>query len=52
MGPTGKPMKGFVFVGAEGPKTDRMLERWVARCVLFATSLAPKKPRFDDSPQA
>jgi hypothetical protein len=42
---TGRPMKGFVFVGAEGVKSDRMLERWVDRGVAFASSLPPKKPK-------
>ena len=42
---TGKPMKGFVFVGAEGLKTERMLRRWVDRGVEFASSLPPKKPK-------
>ena len=42
---TGKPMKGFVFVGAEGLKTGRMLTTWVDRGVAFASSLPPKKPK-------
>lgn len=42
---TGKPMKGFVFVGAEGVRTDRALNRWVDRGVAYASSLPPKKPK-------
>jgi TfoX/Sxy family transcriptional regulator of competence genes len=42
---TGKPMKGFVFVGADGLKTERMLKSWVDRGVAFASSLPPKKPK-------
>jgi TfoX/Sxy family transcriptional regulator of competence genes len=41
----GKPMKGFVFVGAEGLNTERMLKAWVDRGVAFASSLPPKKPK-------
>jgi len=41
----GKPMKGFVFVGADGLKTERMLKSWVYRGVAFASSLPPKKPK-------
>ena len=42
---TGKPMKGFVFVDAEGLKTERTLKSWVDRGVAFASSLPPKKPK-------
>lgn len=42
---TGKPMKGFVFVGADGLNTERMLKSWVDRGVAFASSLPPKKPK-------
>jgi hypothetical protein len=42
---TGRPMKGFVFVGAEGLKTERMLQGWVDRGVGFASSLPPKQPK-------
>jgi hypothetical protein len=33
---TGKPMKGFVFVGPGALKTERMLIGWVSRGVAFA----------------
>ena len=39
---TGKPMKGFLFVGSESLESDRDLERWVKRGVAFARSL-PRK---------
>lgn len=42
---TGRPMKGFVFVGPEGLKTESMLEGWVGRGVAFASSLPSKKPK-------
>ena len=36
---TGKPMKGFVFVGAEGVTARLALNRWVDRGVTYASSL-------------
>ena len=42
---TGKPMKGFVYVGPQGLKTERMLIGWVSRGVAFAATLPPKKPK-------
>jgi TfoX/Sxy family transcriptional regulator of competence genes len=39
---TGKPMKGFVYVGAEGLATDADLARWVGYGLSFARSL-PRK---------
>ena len=39
---TGKPMRGYVFVGAEGVKTSEMLRRWVQECMAFADGLPPK----------
>lgn len=41
---TGRPMKGFLFVGPDGTKTHRQLRRWVDRSVAYASSLPPKKP--------
>ena len=38
---TGRPMKGFVFVGA-GAVGDRVLRQWVQRGVIFAESLPAK----------
>lgn len=42
---TGKPMRGFLFVGPAGLKTERSLQRWVDRGVAYASSLPPKKPK-------
>ena len=39
---TGRPMKGFVFVGPEGIKEDGALAGWMDRGVTFAQSL-PRK---------
>lgn len=39
---TGRPMKGFVFVGLEGTQREEGLEEWVGRGVGFAQTL-PKK---------
>jgi TfoX/Sxy family transcriptional regulator of competence genes len=39
----GKTMDGWLRVEAEGVKTKRQLERWVARGVAYARSLPPKK---------
>ena len=39
---TGKPMKGFVYVAAEGIAEDEDLAGWVERGVSFASSLPVK----------
>ncbi len=39
---TGRPMKGFVFVGPEGTQTESNVEKWVLRGVAFAGSLPAK----------
>lgn len=39
---TGKPMKGFLFVGAEGTARLRDLERWVERGLRFVDGLPPR----------
>ena len=39
---TGRPMKGFVYVGCDGIESDENLRRWVARGVDFAGSLPSK----------
>ena len=36
---TGRPMKGMVYVGPEGYRTDDSLRKWVDRAVDFAASL-------------
>ena len=42
---TGRPMRGFLFVGPDGSKTDRSLQSWVDRGVAYASTLPPKKPK-------
>ena len=39
---TGKPMKGWVLVSADGYEADGDLDEWVNLGVTFALSLAPK----------
>ncbi len=39
---TGRPMKGFVYVGPEGLASDEQLEEWVGRGLSFVRSLPPK----------
>ena len=39
---TGRPMKGWVVVTADGVESDDQLEAWVQRGVGFALSLPPK----------
>ncbi len=40
---TGKPMKGFVYVGPEGVESDEALREWVDVGVDYVRSLPPKK---------
>lgn len=42
---TGRPMKGYVFVGQEGLKTRAQLQRWVNEAFEFVASLPPKQPK-------
>ena len=39
---TGKPLKGFVYVDAEGYAEDEDLEHWIERAAAFAESLPAK----------
>jgi TfoX/Sxy family transcriptional regulator of competence genes len=39
---TGRPIKGWVFVSAEGLKSDDDLREWVQQGVDFALSLPPR----------
>lgn len=39
---TGKPMKGWLVVEADGIKTDKQLSAWVKEGVDFASTLPPK----------
>ena len=39
---TGKPMKGWLLVEADGFKTEKQLDAWIKVGVEFASSLPPK----------
>lgn len=39
---TGKPLKGFVYVGIQSFASDEDLESWVRRCEEFVSTLPPK----------
>ena len=39
---TGKPMKGWLLVKADGVKTDKQLSAWVKEGLEFALTLPPK----------
>ena len=41
---TGRPLKGFVFIEAEGSRTARQLRAWLSLSLSLAQSL-PRKPR-------
>ena len=40
---TGRPMKGFVYVSPEALKGSSALQRWLKRCLAFASSLPARK---------
>ena len=42
---TGRPMKGYVFVGSPGIDADADLKAWVDQTYAFAASLPPKAPK-------
>lgn len=42
---TGKPMRGYVFVGPGALASDAALAAWVSQCAAFTASLPEKKPR-------
>ena len=39
---TGRPLRGFIYVGPGGYKTEALLSRWIKRGTDFALSLPPK----------
>lgn len=39
---TGKPMRGYVFVGPEALRTDAQLGRWIEICAEFVRTLPSK----------
>lgn len=42
---TGKPLRGFVYVGSAGLKTSASLKSWVDRGVDYVISLPPKSAK-------
>ena len=40
---TGRPMKGFLYVGQDALKSSSELNQWLKRCLAFASSLPAKK---------
>jgi TfoX/Sxy family transcriptional regulator of competence genes len=42
---TGRPLKGMVFVAAEGLRTEAALSHWVRRGVAFVTLASASKPK-------
>ena len=36
---TGRPIKGFVFVGPEGSRTEKSLSNWITQSLEYAVSL-------------
>lgn len=42
---TGRPMKGFLYVGSDGIKTDKQLSNWLYVGIEFALKSPPKKPK-------
>ncbi len=42
---TGKPMKGYVFIGAAGLRTDQDLQYWLQQCEKFVATLPPKRAK-------
>jgi TfoX/Sxy family transcriptional regulator of competence genes len=42
---TGRPMKGYVFVGPEGCRTQRMVESWVERGATFVATVESRPRR-------
>lgn len=41
---TGKPLKGYVYIAADGLTEDRDLRAWVDWCAGFVARLPPKPP--------
>ncbi len=42
---TGRPLKGFLYVGAIGTSSDKDLRNWVSKGVEFARSLPAKRKK-------
>jgi TfoX/Sxy family transcriptional regulator of competence genes len=48
---TGRPMKGYVYVGSPGIDDDAGLKNWVDESYAFATSLPPKMNKPPRTPR-
>ena len=42
---TGKPLKGYVYVGPEGSRTEPMVRPWVEKGMAFVETLGPLRAR-------
>ena len=42
---TGRPLRGFLFIEADGCKTDALLKRWLDEAIGFARSLPTKRAK-------
>lgn len=42
---TGRPMKGYVYVGREALRDDRGLQAWIERAIVFTSLLPERKAR-------
>jgi hypothetical protein len=42
---TGKPMRGYLFVDAEGIESPKTLKSWVDRCVTHIETMPVQKPK-------
>ena len=42
---TGRPMRGFVYVGPQAVETDEALREWIGRGLAFIQPKAPKRRR-------
>jgi TfoX/Sxy family transcriptional regulator of competence genes len=49
---TGRPMRGFLFVGAAGITTRKALAAWLEKATTHARSLPPKKAKKAPAPRA
>lgn len=47
---TGRAMKGYVFVGAEGIRSEAALRRWIELAVSYVGGLPPKARRRPRAP--
>lgn len=40
---TGRPLKGYLYIGAKGTESDKDLRKWVMKGIEFALSLPARK---------